>query len=63
MYYYNFREFTQLLLAQPDKRSSIFLGQYFGVALSLSLSLIIGLGFSFIFYGIFKTAVIWEVQV
>ena len=36
MYYYNSKEFTELLLAQPLKRSSIFLGQYFGVALSLA---------------------------
>src|SRR5690606_42030724 len=28
MYYYNSREFTELLLAQPIRRSSIFLGQY-----------------------------------
>ncbi len=60
MYYYSSREFTELLLAQPVKRSSIFLGQYFGVALSLSLSLIIGLGLPFVFYGIFKSAAIWD---
>jgi len=60
MYYYSSREFTELLLAQPVKRSSIFLGQYFGVALSLSLSLIIGLGLPFIFYGIFKSGAIWD---
>ncbi|MCM8569313.1 ABC transporter permease [Gramella jeungdoensis] len=55
MYYYNSKEFTELLLAQPVKRSSIFLGQYFGVALSLALSLVIGLGLPFIFYGIFNS--------
>lgn len=60
MYYYNSKEFTELLLAQPMKRSSIFLGQYLGVALSLSLSLVIGLGVPFIFYGIFKSAAIWD---
>jgi len=60
IYYYSSREFTELLLAQPVKRSSIFLGQYFGVALSLSLSLIIGLGLPFVFYGIFKSAAIWD---
>jgi Cu-processing system permease protein len=60
MYYYNSKEFTELLLAQPIKRSSIFLGQYLGVALSLSMSLIIGLGLPFIFYGIFKSAAIWD---
>ena len=60
MYYYSSREFTELLLAQPVKRSSIFLGQYFGVALSLSMSLIIGLGLPFVFYGIFKSSAIWD---
>ena len=60
MYYYNSREFTELLLAQPIKRSSIFLGQYFGVATSLAMSLIIGLGLPFIFYGIFNSNAIWD---
>jgi len=60
MYYYNSKEFTELLLAQPIKRSSIFLGQYLGVALSLSMSLIIGLGLPFVFYGIFESSAIWD---
>ncbi len=60
MYYYNSKEFTELLLAQPLKRSSIFLGQYFGVALSLSMSLILGLGIPFIAYGLFKSNAIWD---
>ena len=60
MYYYNSKEFTELLLAQPIKRSSIFLGQYLGVALSLSMSLILGLGLPFVFYGLFKSNAIWD---
>ena len=60
MYYYNSREFTELLLAQPVKRSSIFLGQYFGVAFSLAMSLVIGLGLPFVFYGIFNSNAIWD---
>lgn len=60
MYYYNSKEFTELLLAQPLKRSSIFLGQYFGVALSLSMSLILGLGIPFVAYGLFKSNAIWD---
>lgn len=60
MYYYNSREFTELLLALPIKRSSIFLGQFLGVAISLSLSLVIGLGIPFIIYGLFQSADIWE---
>ncbi|TWO32224.1 ABC transporter permease [Seonamhaeicola sediminis] len=60
MYYYNSKEFTELLLAQPLKRSSIFLGQYLGVAISLSMSLILGLGIPFILYGLFKSSAIWD---
>jgi Cu-processing system permease protein len=60
MYYYNSKEFTELLLAQPIKRSSIFLGQYLGVAMSLSMSLILGLGLPFVFYGLFKSNAIWD---
>ncbi|MCK5402281.1 MAG: ABC transporter permease [Flavobacteriaceae bacterium] len=60
MYYYNSKEFTELLLAQPLNRSSIFLGQYLGVALSLSMSLILGLGLPFVFYGLFKSNAIWD---
>ena len=60
MYYYNSKEFTELFLAQPLKRSSIFLGQYLGVAISLSLSLILGLGIPFVFYGLFMSNAIWD---
>jgi Cu-processing system permease protein len=60
MYYYNSKEFTELLLAQPVKRTSIFFGQYLGVSLSLSMSLIIGLGLPFIFYGLFRSNAIWD---
>ena len=60
MYYYNSREFTELLLAQPLKRSTIFLGQYLGVALSLSMSLVIGLGIPFLAYGILQTSAIFN---
>lgn len=60
MYYYNSREFTELLLAQPVKRTDIFLGQYLGVAGSLSLSLILGIGLPYILYGIFASGEIWN---
>ncbi len=60
MYFYNSKEFTELLLAQPLKRSSIFLGQYFGVAGSLTLSLVLGLGIPFMLYGLFKSDAIWN---
>lgn len=51
-YYYNSREFTELLLAQPLKRIQIFLGQYFGLSLSLNLCLLLGLGIPFVIYGL-----------
>lgn len=60
MYYYNSKEFTELLLAQPIRRSSIFLGQYFGVAGSLTLSLVLGLAIPFGLYGLFKSDAIWN---
>lgn len=60
MYFYNSREFTELLLAQPIRRSSIFLGQYLGVAISLSASLILGLGLPFVIYGLFQSSAIWD---
>lgn len=60
MYYYNSKEFTELLLAQPIKRSSIFIGQYLGVALSLSMSLVLGLGIPFVMYGLFQSNEIWD---
>lgn len=60
MYFYNSKEFTELLLAQPLKRSSIFLGQYLGVAGSLTLSLVLGLGLPFVLYGLFKSDTIWN---
>jgi Cu-processing system permease protein len=53
MYYYNSREFIELLLAQPIKRTSIFFGQYLGVSSSLALSWLIGTGFPLLLYGIF----------
>lgn len=55
MYYYNSREFAELLLAQPIKRQSIFLGQYLGLSISLTLSFILGMGIPFLFFGILSS--------
>lgn len=60
MYYYDSKEFIELLLAQPVKRSSIFLGQYLGVAGSLTLSLVLGLGIPFVVYGLFRSDAIFD---
>lgn len=55
MYYYHSREFTELLLAQPVRRTSIFFGQYLGIALSLSASLLVGIGLPFVLWGVFSS--------
>jgi Cu-processing system permease protein len=60
MYYYNSKEFTELLLAQPINRKKIFMGQYLGVSLSLTLSLALGLGIPFVLYGLFKSTEIFN---
>jgi Cu-processing system permease protein len=60
MYYYNSKEFTELLLALPIKRSKIFFGQYTGISLSLTMSLVLGLGIPFVVYGIFKSSSIFD---
>jgi len=60
MYYYNSKEFTELLLAQPLKRNTIFMGQYVGIALSLTLSLVFGLGIPFVLYGLFRSTAIFD---
>jgi len=60
MYFYNSKEFTELLLAQPLKRKTIFMGQYLGVSVSLALSLILGLGIPFLAYGIFQSSAIFD---
>jgi len=60
MYYYNSEEFIELLLAQPIKRRSIFLGQFLGVATSLSLSVLLGLGIPFMLYGLFQSDIIFD---
>lgn len=52
IYYYSSREFTELLLAQPVSRSSMILGQYTGLSLSLSLSFVAGVSIPFLLYGI-----------
>lgn len=60
MYYYNSREFVELLLAQPVRRRSIFLGLFAGLSISLTASLVIGIGIPFIVYGVFQSAEIWN---
>lgn len=60
IYYYNSREFTELLLAQPLKRNSILLGQYLGISISLSIGYFVGTSIPFILYGIFVSEEIFN---
>lgn len=52
IYFYNSRDFIELLLAQPLKRSNVLWGLYLGLASSLSLSFLLGLGIPFLSYGL-----------
>lgn len=60
IFYYNSADFSELLLAQPIKRSTIFLGQLYGLCISLSLSFLLGLGIPFLMYGLLSSAVIFD---
>jgi len=60
MYFYNSRDFLELLLAQPIPRRSVFLGIYLGLSISISLAFILGMGIPFVIYGIFLSSEIWN---
>lgn len=49
---YNSKEFIQMLLSQPVKRSTIFFAEYTGLVISLSASFIAGVILPLSFYGI-----------
>ena len=48
---YNAREFTELLLAQPIRRSSLFKGLYLGLSLPLVAGFVAGIGLPFLLHG------------
>jgi len=52
MYYYSSREFVELLLSQPLKRSSVFVGQLLALFISLSLCFVVGVFVPFSLYGV-----------
>ena len=58
IYFYNSRDFVELLLAQPVRRRDVFWGMYLGMAVSLSISFILGLGIPFLVYGVFVSSAI-----
>jgi Cu-processing system permease protein len=47
MYLYHAREFTELLLAQPVRRTQLFVGQFLGLAIPLSAAFAVGLAVPF----------------
>jgi Cu-processing system permease protein len=51
MYLYHAREFTELLLAQPVRRTQLFAGQFLGLAIPLSAAFLVGLGAPFAIHG------------
>ncbi|HZK78056.1 MAG TPA: ABC transporter permease subunit [Gemmatimonadaceae bacterium] len=51
VYLYGSREFIELLLAQPIKRSTLFAGLYLGLTLPLVTALVAGMSLPFIFHG------------
>lgn len=50
IYFYNSREFNELLLAQPVNRTSIYLGKLAGFAAALCMAIVIGLGLPFLIH-------------
>ena len=49
---YNSKEFIQMLLSQPVKRSTIFFAEYTGLVISLSVSFLAGIILPLSFYGV-----------
>jgi Cu-processing system permease protein len=56
MFFYNAREFTELLLAQPVRRSQLFAGLYLGLAIPLSAAFVAGVGVPYVYHGMLGTA-------
>jgi Cu-processing system permease protein len=56
VYFYNAREFTELLLAQPVDRHQLFGGLFLGLTLALSLSFVAGVGLPLLIEGVDDSA-------
>lgn len=50
IYFYNSREFNELLLAQPVNRTSIYMGKLAGFAGALCIAFLVGLGLPFLIH-------------
>lgn len=51
VYVYNSRDYTELLLAQPVRRGSLYAGLYLGFTLPLCAAVVAGVGAPFLFHG------------
>ncbi|MEX2528652.1 MAG: ABC transporter permease subunit [Gemmatimonadota bacterium] len=51
MYFYASREFTELLLAHPVRRRSLFMGLFLGLTLPMSLAFVLGTGLPYWAHG------------
>jgi Cu-processing system permease protein len=51
MYLYSSREYIELLLSQPIRRSSLFFGLFAGLVLPLAGAFVVGVGLPFVYHG------------
>jgi len=52
MHFYNLREFIELMLTQPVKRRTVFIGMYLGIATALVSGFLIGVGIPLLLFGL-----------
>lgn len=52
MYYYNSRDFIQMLLTQPVERKNIFFSEYLGLSISLTFAYLFGVLFPVLSFGL-----------
>ena len=57
-YFYNASEFMELLVAQPLGRTSILMGEYLGVAISMVCAFFIGIGIPVLIYAPGETGLV-----
>ena len=50
IYVYNSREFIELMLTQPIKRFSLYVGLYFGLAIPMALMFVLGVGIPLVIF-------------